>query len=239
MSHTRFFPYRYTTGPFLWSQDRMDEWWHSLGPAHREMARSCFSALGLHLAGRLDWAWSRWSRLRGKALTSPPAAMPHADAPSCEWIENVAASSAMNAPKLPEFPEIIERFEAWDMIAVPRLLPDFFQRWVQGRFRSADARGDLYLPGRGGAAAANQLGYGGGAPHLPRGGAAAANQLGYNAHGFAVGIIAGSVAVGGVLGAIALLAGCRLGSGRIGLLRVQGGRRVQGRRGRRDTVETR
>ena len=110
-----------------WAQwnSRIDDWWLAF-PGAREGMQSCFSALGIHLASRLDSALRAWRARIGEV--PPPTRLPSGAAvpEGCEWVGADAAHEALQLPEFPDFGEL--DFELLQVIPIPRLLPDL-QLW--------------------------------------------------------------------------------------------------------------
>lgn len=92
-------------------RSRVDDWWAGLAPVQQSQAVSCWAALALHLAGRLDWV------IRLKAMppvgegfsSSPPAAKGPAMSTQCE---TVMGKEGLDKLDLPDFPEMPNKFQA-------------------------------------------------------------------------------------------------------------------------------
>lgn len=100
---------------------RIEEWW--LVTPHREALSACTSALGLHLASRLESAYRSWRALQpGKSPPEqpPPSRTPE---PDCAWVFDRAAQ--LDLPNFPTFPTRPSEFELPSVIPIPRMLPSW------------------------------------------------------------------------------------------------------------------
>ena len=148
-----------------WAQwnSRIDDWWLAF-PGAREGMQSCFSALGIHLASRLDSALRAWRARIGEV--PPPTRLPSGAA-------------------FPDFGEL--DFELLQVIPIPRLLPDL-QLWEShglGQLISDKEQLPPMLNKRGGGAHEGQVFGGVPVPSVLGGAAPLALGLG----GFLVGIL--------------------------------------------------
>ena len=102
-------------------QGSIQAWW--LATPHRKRLSTCFAALGIHIASRLDVALKAvgLQRLGQGGVVAAPPPMPTAMAgnPGCAWI----ADSDATELQLPDFPEFPKDFQLPPVLPIPRLMP--------------------------------------------------------------------------------------------------------------------
>jgi len=108
---------------------RVEDWW--LVTPYAEALSTCASALGLHLASRLETAYRSWRALQPWKAQLPQRKQPSAQRPDdeCSWIRDGATQ--LELPDLPPFPTGPSEFELPAIIPIPRLLPTW--QFLQSR----------------------------------------------------------------------------------------------------------
>lgn len=125
---------------------------------------NCFSALGLHLAQRLEALWRRRGGGGGSALGAAQESeggSHRGGGQKCDWLRE---GGALTLPEFPPLPEVgnadpqkwDEALEGW-LLPIPRLLPKGWEQ-LESRRPVAVAVADRWRSVRGGAAAGGGAG---------------------------------------------------------------------------------
>ena len=109
----------------LW-QKRLDRWWLGMPLSSQQQVGGCLSALGLHLASRLNSQFRLWhlGGALGVSARPPPPPPVESLATGCEWIgEMEGAATRFKLPDFPDFPHLFKDMPP--VVPIPRLMPDW------------------------------------------------------------------------------------------------------------------